>query len=174
MGRGDLAPSATLLDDARHGAASRTASPARGDSTVVWTYRPWRAWVGVTVSPRTLAAVLLPPVTSPACRASPASDADRRLDARAEETLPDAHEAVGRIGDEEARRARPAPARRAGRLQLGDDLAGRLLRRIDQRDRGAHDLGDERLQQRIVGAAQDERVDAAAREARQAGRGDAA
>jgi len=33
--------------------------PLRGDSTVVLTYRPWRVWVGLTVSLGTLAAVIL-------------------------------------------------------------------------------------------------------------------
>jgi hypothetical protein len=43
--------------------AFRAVPVPRGDSTVVWTYRPWRVWVGLTVSLGTLAAVILRLVT---------------------------------------------------------------------------------------------------------------
>jgi hypothetical protein len=39
--------------------AFRAVPVPRGDSTVVWTYRPWRVWAGLTVSLVTLAAVIL-------------------------------------------------------------------------------------------------------------------
>jgi hypothetical protein len=43
--------------------AFRAVPVPRGDSTVVWTYRPWRVWAGLTVSLVTLAAVILGLVT---------------------------------------------------------------------------------------------------------------
>src|SRR5439155_13455854 len=47
----------------------------------------------------------------------------RRLEPRPQEALPDADEAVRHVGHEEARRARPAPAREAARREQPADRA---------------------------------------------------
>src|SRR5579884_2867817 len=100
-----------------------------------------------------------------------ALDAHRRVDARAEEARAHADEALGRVGDEEAGAARP---RRAGHPVLGElcgDLPGGLLGRVHERHAVAHHRGDDRPQQRVVRAAENEGVDAAVAEAREVGFG---
>src|SRR5689334_12979134 len=103
-----------------------------------------------------------------------ALDAHRGLDPRPEEAPADPHEAVRHVRDEEARRAGAAASREIVPLEQRADFPRGLLGRVDETDAVAHHVGDDRLQQRVVRAAEDERVDPALAERREVGLDDAA
>src|SRR5436190_262538 len=75
------------------------------------------AGAGVPASGRASGRAAIRPRTSAAAAVSLALQADGRLDARAEEPLADAREAVGHVRHEEARRARAAPPAEVVRLE---------------------------------------------------------
>src|SRR5437867_2157095 len=96
-----------------------------------------------------------------------ALDSDDRFDARAEEPLAHPDEAFRHVDREEAGVPRALAAIEVVGAKRLADLARSLDGRVHDRDVRTHDLRDERLQQRVVRAAEDERVDSAPGQARE-------